>query len=199
MLGIIFLCDNMRKITIIIITIGIILGFLIGIYLYNTNQESKNLIIAEKEETKIETKKEDKEVSNQEKLITPNTKIIIKTYYKDCNHIIEESAALEDEWINLNEEELSKQANNFTIQKFSPEEVVLYKEENGFCNEHYLLIEKNGYIEVYFLDEKGEMKFMTNIVDIATELLPEKDREELKTGIKVYGKKELNKKIEDFE
>ena len=40
---------------------------------------------------------------------------------------------------------------------------------------------------------------MTNIVDIATELLPEKDREELKTGIKVYGKKELNKKIEDFE
>lgn len=199
MLGIIFLGDNMRKITIIIITIGVILGFLIGIYLYNTNQESKNLIIAEKEETKIETKKEDKEVSNQEKLITPNTKIIIKTYYKDCNHIIEESAALEDEWINLNEEELSKQANNFTIQKFSPEEVVLYKEENGFCNEHYLLIEKNGYIEVYFLDEKGEMKFMTNIVDIATELLPEKDREELKTGIKVYGKKELNKKIEDFE
>lgn len=199
MLGIIFLGDNMRKITIIIITIGIILGFLIGIYLYNTNQESKNLIISEKEETKIETKKEDKEVSNQEKLITPNTKIIIKTYYKDCNHIIEESAAPEDEWINLNEEELSKQANNFTIQKFSPEEVVLYKEENGFCNEHYLLIEKNGYIEVYFLDEKGEMKFMTNIVDIATELLPEKDREELKTGIKVYGKKELNKKIEDFE
>ena len=49
------------------------------------------------------------------------------------------------------------------------------------------------------IDEKGEMKFMTNIVDIATELLPEKDREELKTGIKVYGKKELNKKIEDFE
>lgn len=199
MLGIIFLGDNMRKITIIIITIGIILGFLIGIYLYNTNQESKNLIISEKEETKIETKKEDKEVSNQEKLITPNTKIIIKTYYKDCNHIIEESATPADEWINLNEEELSKQANNFTIQKFSPEEVVLYKEENGFCNEHYLLIEKNGYIEVYFLDEKGEMKFMTNIVDIATELLPEKDREELKTGIKVYGKKELNKKIEDFE
>lgn len=199
MLGIIFLGDNMRKITIIIITIGVILGFLIGIYLYNTNQESKNLIIAEKEETKIETKKEDKEVSNQEKLITPNTKIIIKTYYKDCNHIIEESATPADEWINLNEEELSKQANNFTIQKFSPEEVVLYKEENGFCNEHYLLIEKNGYIEVYFLDEKGEMKFMTNIVDIATELLPEKDREELKTGIKVYGKKELNKKIEDFE
>ena len=199
MLGIIFLGDNMRKITIIIITIGIILGFLIGIYLYNTNQESKNLIISEKEEAKTETKKEDKEVSNQEKLITPNTKIIIKTYYKDCNHIIEESAALEDEWINLNEEELSKQANNFIIQKFSPEEVVLYKEENGFCNEHYLLIEKNGYIEVYFLDEKGEMKFMTNIVDIATELLPEKDREELKTGIKVYGKKELNKKIEDFE
>ena len=199
MLGIIFLGDNMRKITIIIITIGIILGFLIGIYLYNTNQESKNLIISEKEEAKTETKKEDKEVSNQEKLITPNTKIIIKTYYKECNHIIEESATPADEWINLNEEELSKQANNFTIQKFSPEEVVLYKEENGFCNEHYLLIEKNGYIEVYFLDEKGEMKFMTNIVDIATELLPEKDREELKTGIKVYGKKELNKKIEDFE
>lgn len=199
MLGIIFLGDNMRKITIIIITIGIILGFLIGIYLYNINQESKNLIISEKEEAKTETKKEDKEVSNQEKLITPNTKIIIKTYYKDCNHIIEESATPADEWINLNEEELSKQANNFTIQKFSPEEVVLYKEENGFCNEHYLLIEKNGYIEVYFLDEKGEMKFMTNIVDIATELLPEKDREELKTGIKVYGKKELNKKIEDFE
>ena len=186
MLGIIFLGDNMRKITILIITIGIILGFLIGIYLYNTNQESKNLIISEKEEAKTETKKEDKEVSNQEKLITPNTKIIIKTYYKDCNHIIEESATPADEWINLNEEELSKQANNFTIQKFSPEEVVLYKEENGFCNEHYLLIEKNGYIEVYFLDEKGEMKFMTNIVDIATELLPEKDREDLNTGIKVY-------------
>ena len=45
MLGIIFLGDNMRKITIIIITIGIILGFLIEINLYNTKQKSKNLNI----------------------------------------------------------------------------------------------------------------------------------------------------------
>ena len=186
------------------IVVGIILGFLIGLYLYKINllkEESiakedidKNNIIAERKNTGEETL-----VNNTEVRITPNTKITEKTYYKKCKHIITTEKKPEEKWVNLNEEEFKEQNNNLEIQKFTQEEIIIYQENEGFCNEHYLLKDVDGNIEIYILDEKGEITKASTRTEIPTEFLPEKDRENLKEGIKVYTKKELNKIIEDFE
>ena len=76
--------------------------------------------------------------------------------------------------------------------------IVLYKELNEFCNEHYKLKIENGYVRIYEVDEQKNEKLLKS-TDISSEYLTTEDLEKLKNGIEIYTKKELNKTIEDFE
>lgn len=70
--------------------------------------------------------------------------------------------------------------------------------EDEVTKEHYVLREVGRYIKVYSIDdnEKEELYLST---DIATEYLPETDKNSLKKGIHVYNKKDLNEILQDFE
>ena len=153
------------------------------------NNEAENIFI-EEEKTVATTADEIK--------VTPNTLLILKKYYSDCQHTIIESAEIPDEMVNLNKDELQKSYPNWEIEKFTKEEVILSKKLNSFCGEHYLLIEEDGEVLIYSLDENGEKKDK-EITEIAFEYLPETDKIILKNGIYIYGKEELNKIREDFE
>ena len=77
-------------------------------------------------------------------------------------------------------------------------EIVLYKELDKFCNEHYILKEKDGNIAIFELDVNGNEKFLED-TEISIQYLTKKDLERVQEGIKIYTKKELNKTMEDFE
>ena len=59
-------------------------------------------------------------------------------------------------------------------------------------------LEKDGEIAIFKLDQNNNQTFLEK-TDISTEYLTEKDLENIKRGIIIYSKKELNKTIEDFE
>ncbi len=66
------------------------------------------------------------------------------------------------------------------------------------AKEHYVLRDKNGYVEVYTVDNEGkEELYLTT--EIATEYLPETDKIALKAGIHLYSKEGLNEILQDFE
>ena len=77
-------------------------------------------------------------------------------------------------------------------------EVVLYKNVNGKCGEHYTVKDENGKVVVYNTNEKGE-EVLYEETSISTEYLTENDVENIKKGIEIYGKQNLNSFIEDFE
>lgn len=199
----------MKKYTIItIIVIGIILGFLTGVYLYKINQisdkeELTEIAEIEDECTEIAELNENGKLdlirtnSNDEKT-SPNCVLTLKIYYNNCGHLIEKKEDIKETEVNMTEEELKEKFSEWEIQKFTPTEIVMYKEVNEFCNEHYLLKEKDGYISIYSLDENNNEKFIET-TDISIEYLTEEDLENIEKGITVYTKKELNKTIEDFE
>lgn len=81
----------MKKYTfILIIAIGIILGFLTGVYLYRINQIDKNLELAdgiEDECTEIALVEEGGELiatNNKEEKTSPNSTLTLKIYYNKC-------------------------------------------------------------------------------------------------------------------
>lgn len=199
----------MKKYTIIaIITVGIILGFLTGLYLYKINQidYSEKRIIAETIEDKDAAIAElnDNELSNlvetnkTEEKTSPNCIITLKMYYEVCEHIIETRKNIEEAEVNMTEKELQERFADWEIQKFTSNEIVLYKEVNEFCNEHFLLKEEDGYIKIYKLDENENAEFFQT-TEISTDYLAEEDLNQIRNGIKVYTEKELNKTLEDFE
>lgn len=198
----------MKKYAIIII-IALVLGFLVGVYLYRINyseKEDDNLKIAQKVEDECTDFAElefngmlETIITNgQEEKVSPNCLLTLKIYYKKCGHLIEKSQNIEQNLVNLTEEQLRKQLPEWEIQKFTPEQIVLYKELDDFCNEHYKLKIENGYIRIYKLDEQNNEKLLKS-TDISSEYLTKDDLEELKNGVEIYTKKELNKTIEDFE
>ena len=199
----------MKKYTIIaIITIGIILGFLTGIYVYRTNKikNGQKEYIAEKIEDECTALSQlgYEEIAsltsangNGEKT-SPNCTIILKIYHEACKHLIENRQSIEETDVNITEEELKQRFSDWEVQKFTPTEIVLYKEVDEFCDEHYLLKEEDGYITIYKLDENENPTFF-NTTEISTEYLAEEDLEQIRNGIKVYTDKELNKTLEDFE
>lgn len=152
------------------------------------NRASENEIV---NETVLST-------NSEEVKITPNTELILKKYYKDCGHSITEKSEMPGEMVNLTKEEIEAKYPGWKLEEFSKEEVLLSKELDSFCGEHYLLIEEEGVVSLYSLDE-GDNRSLIETTDIAFEYLPETDKVILKNGIFVYGKEELGKIREDFE
>ena len=196
----------MRKYTIItIVIIGIILGFFTGVYLYRINQvENERFAEVNQEEINNILNNNNEEILNiiktntEEEKVSPNCNLILKIYYNKCEHLIEKKEVIEDAVVNMTEQDLREKFYEWEIQKFTPTEIVLYKEINEFCDEHYLLKDKDGYIVIYKLDENNNSELF-QITEISTEYLAEKDLENIKQGIRIYTKKELNKILEDFE
>ena len=65
-------------------------------------------------------------------------------------------------------------------------------------NRHYILREKEGLINVYYINENKE-EILYRVTDISTKYLGEDDIKELKVGIEVVGVQQLNQLLEDFE
>lgn len=192
----------MKKTIIILICIFFIIA--IGVYgaitMYNDNKNNEyNQVFNSNINKKEEIENLSLEASNTEtEKTTPNTLIIYKTYYTNCKHFVQEYKQIDASLVNFTEKELKEKCKNWDIDKFSSEEIVMTKEKNDFCGEHYKIKLENGTIVIYSVDETGEEREYEH-TGITTEYLTEEDILKLTTGIYVYGKENLTNTIEDYE
>lgn len=199
----------MKKTWIIsLIIIVIMIGIVTGIILYNTKQKDKNdNNMIENEINKISEKVTDDcineyideiETNSNEEKISPNCLLILKRYYDECQHTINEYVDIPQDLVNGTEDDLKKEYPYWEIEKFSSTEIVLYKEFNSNCGQHFILKEDNGKITVYKINENSEEEVYEK-TEISLEYLSETDKIKIKDGIKVNGIEELNQLLEDFE
>ena len=192
-----------KKIAIIISIVSIILlGIMFGYIMYdnntptvneNTMMYNENVLAIEETENNLLI-----ETSVVEERTTPNTLIIYKTYYTKCKHYIQRYEDIDASLVNLTQKEFKEKNREWSIEKFSGEEIELSKEEEAFCNEHYKLKLENEVIIIYKIDEQGnEIEYEKT--DITTEYLTNEDILKLTTGIEVYGKENLTNTMEDYE
>jgi len=192
-----------KKIALIISIIAIIaLGVTFGIIMYDNNSPTVNEntmmyndnVLALEENANILLL----ETSVEEERTTPNTLIIYKTYYTVCKHYIKRYEDIDVSLVNLTEKEFEEKNREWSIEKFSAEEIELSKEEEAFCDEHYKLKLENNVIVIYKIDEEGyDTEYEQT--GITTEYLTNEDILKLTTGIEVYGKENLSNTMEDYE
>ncbi len=184
----------------------LVFSFLIGMYIYKiaTLEEPQDMEIAKAEEIEDECTleyehlEEIEQANAKEEKVSPNAKLTTNIYYDECGHTVKKTSNIENKYINLNKDELSEEYQDWEIKEFSPENIILYKEEKGICNEHYILKDNDGFIAVYSLDS-NEKETLKEITEISTNFLPNTDIAKLQGGIKVYGRENLNSVLEDFE
>ena len=136
--------------------------------------------------------------NSQEEKISPNCLLILKKYYDECNHTINEYVDVPQDLVNGTEEDLKKEYPYWQIEKYSSNEIILYKEFNSNCGQHFVLREDEGKITVYKINENNEEEIYEK-TEISVEYLSETDKSKISEGIKVNGIEELNQLLEDFE
>ncbi len=202
----------MKKIWMIIpIILVILIGIVVGRLIYNNNVKlaNKNNIIQNEinivsEKVTDDCTEEYQEVqeeiatNSQEEKISPNCLLILKKYYDECNHTINEYVDVPQDLVNGTEEDLKKEYPYWQIEKYSNNEIILYKEFNSNCGQHFVLREDEGKITVYKINENNEEEIYEK-TEISVEYLSETDKGKISEGIKVNGIEELNQLLEDFE
>lgn len=197
----------MNKTIMTIIAIIVIIGaIIIGVQIYKQNKEQEDIITKVSDE-KIEDDCTDEyqeiqeemlQANSTEEKISPNCFITMKKTYNKCGHTTSEYIAIPKELVNKTKEDLEEKYAGWTIDKFSDTQIVISKKEEGECGEHYIVKDKEGKVVIYKLLEDGtENEY--EVTDISTEYITDTDKINMKNGIKVNGKQELNQLIEDFE
>ena len=191
----------MKKSIIIVICILIIIGLEIyfGISVFNKNNDNDFVPHEDLNNTTLNNQiKASIEVSNSEEKTTPKTLIIYKTYYTKCKHYTTKYEDIDTSLVNLTQKEFKDRCKSWTLEKFSPKEIEVSKQEEKFCNEHYKIKLENNVIVIYNVDENGKETEYEQ-TGITTEYLTEEDILKLTAGIIIFGKENLTSTIEDYE
>lgn len=196
----------MRKfwIFLVLIVVGIFAYFAIKQY-NNTNIKNDKVIVEEKEvvEQNDDENNVINEVSNtiatnsSEARISPNAVVTMKKVYLQCGHTIEEQEEVPNEVVNMNPEEVKLYYNEWKLESFTKDNVIITRTYNEKCNEHYMLKEDNGYIAIYKENNNGYEKIEQT--EIYVEFLTDMDIKKLEEGINIIGRKNVNSVLEDFE
>ena len=197
----------MKKTTIIIlICSAIVLGMICGI-IFSILDDKKLEEAQINEIRKVNEMIENNELENTDEIIatnqsdvklSPNATICFEKHYNECGHTIIQKEQIEDDEVNKDEEYFKTAYSDWQIESLTPDEVKLYKEFEGTCEQHYLITVKDDYIAVYTIDDDGNT-VLKEVTDIPTQYLPEEDVKLLEQGITANGENELAKKLEDYE
>lgn len=136
-------------------------------------------------------------VAIKEKL-SSNAILILKKYYKDCDHTLNEYVELPQELVNMTEEEVSAYYKDWEVIGFENSKLTLYKEFDNPCDEHFKLKLEDGKVVIYIINADGTESVYEK-TNISGEYLTETDLLNMQEGLKIYGKEELNQVLEDFE
>lgn len=175
-----------------LLIMSFLIGF-IGYKIYDSKIEVKNL-----SQSNNIIQQNDKVVNATREKVSPNAILVIRTYYDKCGHDEEKEVELPVEFVNCTQEEIENKYNDLELELFSSNKLVFLKKEKGICNNHYVLKEKNNEINIYKLKTDGG-EVLYDKTNISKEYLSDIDVQKLEEGIKIFGKEELNKVLEDYE
>jgi len=139
------------------------------------------------------------QMNNRAELTTAETLFIFRRHYRLCKHnIVHERYATMEE-IGLSEEEVQLLHPEWSVQAFSPARVLLIRELDGYCPDHYLIKEKDGYIAVYQSIENGEGVLLLCQTQMNVAFLEAGIRNRVKEGIVVDSLEEVEHLIESWD
>ena len=191
-----------RNIIIASIVVSVIIAGSIGYFLFQKYEresiKEEHIINDEYSKEIIDDNGIISTTSNEDVVLLPNAKIIIKQFYKKCGHTVEEELSVPEEIVNMNESEAKKYYFGWEIEKFSATEIVIYKENIDICEEHYIVRDVDGIVNVYRKNDENEEILVTS-TDIITKYLPIEDCDKLRNGINIIGKENLSILLEDYE
>ncbi len=137
-------------------------------------------------------------VAKDDVVVLPTAKIKIKQSYKKCGHTVIEEFSVPEDIINMTEKEVENYYFGWNIESFSDKEILIYRANNGICEEHYIVKDVDGKVTVFRKDDNNN-ELLVLATEANTKYLPSEDRNKLELGISIVGKDNLSALLEDYE
>lgn len=192
--------DNKRIIYISII-LCVIFSIITGIGTYKYSQRktiSNSITIKQLGDSGKSMDNEFVETASQEVRVNPTARIKMRQYYKKCGHTTENDFSVPEDIINMNKKQVENYYFGWNVESFSSSEIVVSKVNSGICDEHYIIKDVDGLVNVYYIDDSSNESLVYS-TEIETKYLPKEDSEKLKKGISIVGKENLSSLLEDYE
>lgn len=190
----------MKRIWILVMLVILFLASMgVGYFYLNTRDDQKKE--SKVDENLVENKtitNEYIQAENREQKVSPNASIKTTIKYNQCGHTKTQEEKATKEIVNLNEDELKSHFEDWKVEYFSDKEISLSKQVDETCDEHYIVGESEGIINIYKLNKNGEEE-LYETTSIYLEYLPEKDQEQIKNKIEVIGMRNLNELLENYD
>lgn len=146
-------------------------------------------------DSNIDQEKEQITNSSSDNLITASTKVIFKTYFMLCSHMVDKEPENMKDIINLSETGLKNKFPEWTVNEFSTQQVILKREIQTYCPRHYIIGSKDGYIAIYVYNSDG-IKILHEMTENPISILTIDDQKNLEYGIVADSEEELQQKLE---
>ena len=201
-----------KIITILVVLLVILLAMIAGVYIYKSQNNAStgetstenNIGLADKVTDECVEEWEEMQndlnsinVNTSDEKLSPNCSFTFKRHYLVCDHTTNEYINIPEKMVNATYDVLQKNYEDWNIEKFSSNEVILSKDFEGECGEHYILRNVDGNIVVFKIENGIEEEYEKT--DIAVDYLTETDKISFENGLKIYGKENLSQILEDFE
>lgn len=177
-----------------------LMSFGLGYYIMGRSVIEDSNYIAE--ENLVDDNSPNIEIVKDENIITPNTFIEERMYYKECGHLINNIYLATEDMINLSKDEfvehLYNTSSNLRLVSFSNIKVVLWGEKEQLCKDHYIIGEEDGKIALFSIGDNGDRILEKVYREYSTGILMDLDQQKLKDGIIVDSLDELSTILEDY-
>ena len=134
-------------------------------------------------------------IANPENLITASTKVIFRTYFTLCSHMVDKELEDRSDIVNLSEQGLKSKFPDWTVNEFSAQQAILKREIQTYCPRHYIIGTKDGYIAIYVYNSDG-IKILHEMTENPISILTIDDQKNLEYGIVADSEDELQQKLE---
>ena len=116
----------------------------------------------------------------------------------DMDILIQVNISGEETKSGISKEEVEDFYDDWEVEEFSANKIVLVKEISSLCDEHFIIKLGEKYVQIFHLESDGNL-VLYKTTDISRDYLPAEDIAKLEQGMYVFGEGKLNSIIEDFE
>lgn len=180
----------------------IILGFTVG-YIYTTVDIQDNSIDENTIEKYVNQASTTKSIGNEQTRNVINDKssekkvLETKEVYSICGHTIITRTDMPEDIISMDENSFILAYDDWKIEKFSQNEIIISKIINKKCHNHYILKEMDEKVAIFY-QEPVDGVFLKELTNIQIANLKVIDQERLRNGITIDSNEQLAEILEDF-
>lgn len=136
-------------------------------------------------------------VLGEKKRIHAGTKMVYQYFYTQDAVTKKHIEQAPDFLQGLDLEQLKSIYTGWQIVYFSPEQVILRCKIEGMSDEVYVLGEENGFLAVFYEDERKKL-CMKERTELPLSALPEGEARQIREGMRVIGEENLAKVLADL-